>query len=548
MSVMYVRDKDGNLVPIKTIKGEKGDKGDPCGTGYTVPDYWQSAADAVISEVQKIQNSAGAQVVNFVYFSDMHVVSYQESYCEEIGNLAAYLMDKCNIPLAIMCGDTVQSDSAASANQPINDMLKADEYLAPIGKEKLLRVRGNHDAAWGAYTSADTSTAYTFNMAPEKLWQYLFRSQAADLRRVFSDDGSYFYIDNNPQKTRFICLNSQWNVHSENEDGTAVHNAQKKSGYGQEQITWLANTALDVDAGWSVVLVSHVPPIAQYESMTRDYSVICGVVKAYCERSTYTGSYAYNADNGEDTWANVNINVDFTNAKGEIVGWFCGHRHMDSITMDNLPFPVITITCAANHSYDSSEGDRTINTNTETALDVVSIDKKNGMIHMTRLGVGSGRGCGLMNSESNGYTNQIPSSTDTDGSIYNGIGYAEGTRISASSGSISSNSEVDLTGFIPVAMGDIIRMKNVDFVWDTVGSNGGLHYYSADKSTKLISYNISQYPSGLDDGLECQYDDAGNLVQFTVTNYGGLESPAFLRVCASNIDADSIITVNQEID
>lgn len=29
MSVMYIRDKDGNLVPVKSIQGEKGEQGDP---------------------------------------------------------------------------------------------------------------------------------------------------------------------------------------------------------------------------------------------------------------------------------------------------------------------------------------------------------------------------------------------------------------------------------------------------------------------------------------------------------------------------------------
>lgn len=146
--------------------------------------------------------------------------------------------------------------------------------------------------------------------------------------------------------------------------------------------------------------------------------------------------------------------------------------------------------------------------------------------------------------------NQIPISTDTDGSIYNGKGYKEGTRISSSSGSISANDATDLTGFIPVKMGDVIRMKNVDFKWATVASAGGLHYYSSDKTTKLVSLNTSGYPNIQElspTEMDAVYDESGNLIQFTVTNYGDLSNPGYLRVCASNIDDSSIITVNQEI-
>ena len=535
--------------PVTSVNGKTGVVTLDIPDSYTIPDYWQTAADTVVSAVQAIQNISGAKTVNFVYFSDMHVVSYQESHCEEIGNLAAYLMDKCNIPIAVMCGDTVQSDSASNANQPINDMLKAAEYLAPIGHDRLCRVRGNHDATWGAYTSSDTSKAYAYAMSPEKLWQYLFRDQAKDFRRVFSDDGSYFYLDNVPQKTRFICLNSQWNVHTENADGTAVHNPQKRAGYGQAQIEWLASEALDVSAGWSVVIISHVPPIAQYKEVTRDYDIIRGVVKAYAEKGAYSGTYTYNAANGEGTWANVSVDVDFTNASGEIVGWFCGHRHLDSITTDSLPLPIVTVTCAGNHPYDSTEGTRTINTATETALDVVSIDKVNGKIYTTRLGIGSDRECEYRGIVIESFTNQIPISIDTNGSVYNGKGYKENTRISSSSGSISSMDGVDLTGLIPVSMGDIVRMKNVDFKWATVGSSGGLHFYAEDKTTKVVSVNSSNYnESTITNTLACQYDEDENLIQFTTKFIGTATTPyAWLRVCASNITDESIITVNQEI-
>lgn len=65
----------------------------------------------------------------------------------------------------------------------------------------------------------------------------------------------------------------------------------------------------------------------------------------------------------------------------------------------------------------------------------------------------------------NGYTNQVPVSIDTDGSIYNGTGYKDNYRI-RSGGTETALSNSSCTGFIPVQGGDIVRFTGwaLDFV------------------------------------------------------------------------------------
>ena len=58
------------------------------------------------------------------------------------------------------------------------------------------------------------------------------------------------------------------------------------------------------------------------------------------------------------------------------------------------------------------------------------------------------------------YTNQIPISTDTDGSIFNSVGYKQNYRINSSGDVVASGgiaADCFATGFIPVKGGDIIR-------------------------------------------------------------------------------------------
>ena len=55
------------------------------------------------------------------------------------------------------------------------------------------------------------------------------------------------------------------------------------------------------------------------------------------------------------------------------------------------------------------------------------------------------------------FTNKVPSSIDTDGSIYQGHGYIEDYRLSAS-GELSAQTGSITTGFIPCKSTDLIRM------------------------------------------------------------------------------------------
>lgn len=57
------------------------------------------------------------------------------------------------------------------------------------------------------------------------------------------------------------------------------------------------------------------------------------------------------------------------------------------------------------------------------------------------------------------YTNQIPISTDTDGSIYNSIGYMLNMRL-PSSGVPTATEDYLVTGFIPFKTGDTIRLSH----------------------------------------------------------------------------------------
>lgn len=157
------------------------------------------------------------------------------------------------------------------------------------------------------------------------------------------------------------------------------------------------------------------------------------------------------------------------------------------------------------------------------------------------------------------YTNQIPISKDTDGSILNGVGYATATRISGSSGQTSALANANAatpsftTGFIPVKKGDVIRLKNCWMdsanLGDDVSPYGHrtwallIAFYDAvgtAKQSKSIGWKDLPTDTSVVSGV---VDTDGMYRQFTVNvNY------PYMRLNLAAIDpAQAILTVNEPI-
>lgn len=154
--------------------------------------------------------------------------------------------------------------------------------------------------------------------------------------------------------------------------------------------------------------------------------------------------------------------------------------------------------------------------------------------------------------EPKAYTNLVPTSTDTNGSIFNGVGYKDDVRLS-SSGGISGSAQVGgtTTGFIPWhGDGDVLRMKGV--TWEHAQ---GRHYYVNfyDASKKFLVYFSAA-------------EEAQNAHVSTVTRENGVTTIAFnqdygntnamlnhireakyIRITAEGKGAGMVVTINEEI-
>ena len=314
-----------------------------------IPEYWAEAVEAAVAKVKARQDEGGPDIVNFVWFSDLHYAP-GDAYTKNVGALCAKMMDECNIPLTLMSGDTMSAAVVNSEATLLSYLDGAEKLLFPIGADRIMRIRGNHDDVWGS----GNGNSYVNKADPGKVWNRISRGQAMNNNHVFGGL-SYFYVDNREQKIRFVCLDTHFY------DGPAITDGTVKNmtfAFGSKQLDWLEQTALVVEDGWKIIVCSHVPPTDYYLGEISDGATFKDILTA---------------------------------AADKILAVFSGHVHRDAIYTGVYSFPIITITCAVNSTYDNTEDTRTAGTITETAIDVVSVNKATGNIKTVRLGIGSDR-------------------------------------------------------------------------------------------------------------------------------------------------------------
>lgn len=190
-------------------------------------------------------------------------------------------------------------------------------------------------------------------------------------------------------------------------------------------------------------------------------------------------------------------------------------------------------TLTANSGYEL--GDVTV---TMGGLDVTSSVYSSGQITISSV-TGNIVITATANAVAASYTNQLPISTDTDGSVYNGVGYKANSYLS--SGNVGTKSGYFVTGFIPAVAGDVLYFENVG----GTSTNGYLRVAMYDSSKKYLS---SRQYSPTTNAEYFTFGSDGNINTFTIAAGSYHANVAYVRICGPYMGADSIITVNEPIE
>ena len=104
------------------------------------------------------------------------------------------------------------------------------------------------------------------------------------------------------------------------------------------------------------------------------------------EEITYTESGG--GGNGYDY---VSVNADFTNAKGNIVGYFSGHKHIDEDYNDGIKIVITRCDGFQQENTEALRNERVKGTDTEYSFDVFTVNKATNKIYATKIGAGADR-------------------------------------------------------------------------------------------------------------------------------------------------------------
>lgn len=144
------------------------------------------------------------------------------------------------------------------------------------------------------------------------------------------------------------------------------------------------------------------------------------------------------------------------------------------------------------------------------------------------------------------YTNLVPTSIETDGSIYNGIGYKDGGYLSSSNwNNVSTSTDSVVTGYIPYSLNEdgtapAIFVKDVSI---STANHCRFCSYGADFGALYAAYGSSgKYPWGTNwqfEELDTQY--------YKITPIDTSKVGAYIRLSAIGTGANMVVTVGEEI-
>lgn len=520
----------------------------PAGVSDDTPDYVLTAADAL---AKKVVNHIGADNVVFAVMADAHLGYYTDTgnaAGKQAGQALKRLNERCALDFVAHVGDYTTGAYNTTVESAMRDMA---DYQLLIGSKFPGRQAwcvGNHDDA--------PYQATANRMSQTQVYAAISRKNLASNGYV-PGDAAYGYMDFPGLRLRLIYLDT----HDRRSWGSAQVGAGENCTFlnveniSAAQLQWLADHALnfsgvDDPSKWSFLIFSHA-----VLGTSGTYTDPSGTVHPCNTANAATLLKAYaTKKSGSITHGGVTVNYNFTAVTpAGIIGCIHGHEHRYANEIVGGAFLSICCPNIMNGrervSADGNTYTKTAGTANGTSFCVFSINRADKKIYVDHYGPGVDRvfDYTVIDPSAPSYTNLLPSAIDTDGSVYNGVGWEKGYRL-GSDGAPSGQNDSYLTGFIPVKMGDVVHLKNVK--WQngvTTGlssSNQRVSFYDANKA------HLGQTNAvGLGGTLLGVKDDNNIWTQFTVRSFSGvtLDNAAYFRLNCAEISGDSIITVNEEI-
>lgn len=290
-----------------------------------IPDYWKDYLNLRINNIRKLM-CQGKNMSAMLLTTDTHFVFGNVNEIND--KVAKYIVDKLNVNTMVHLGDLISEN--------INKDIAVDRLNYVISKysnivENFFPIRGNHD-------DNNEGNIYPFSSCITQNESYSWMFRRNNQKTVFGKTGTYYYIDNTFEKTRMIFLDVIDFPYKLGEDYKIK---EKHLSWGFDQLNWFANEALITPDDYHIIIFNHTPIVesivtiehgfeASKQTLPINSKEMIEILEAYVDRDKR--DVVIDLKTVTDfQYFNGTLSVDFTNQKGSIVGWFCGHEHIDDI-------------------------------------------------------------------------------------------------------------------------------------------------------------------------------------------------------------------------
>jgi hypothetical protein len=316
-----------------------------------------------IKENALYQQFDDTQIV-FAYCSDCHTFGFEKGVETDLTTLAVDRFDKhLDFDFILNCGDSVLSDPAYTNDGDAYTALRKSVFKT--NRKKTLYVEGNHDR-----------NIYDPVMPIHDFVNLMYRPIKRNENVHFGGvNKAYYYVDFPKQKLRVVVL-TKYDVEGSGYDG--------KAGYKQDQMEWLANTALKCPNEYHVIVATHSAPIDLNDNnLGQNENVLIKILENFVGGNNSTIS----STSSDDDYPSYTINTEFTK-KGNLIGVFTGHNHVDDYRKVN-GVNYISIECGYVETGDLNN--REGFTYSAIAFDVVIINPYTRNVSLNRIGYGNNR-------------------------------------------------------------------------------------------------------------------------------------------------------------
>ncbi len=309
-----------------------------------------------IRQVVDDYNQARSNVKNaasFFFFTDIHIHLNGRSAVPLMLEIAKHTDVK-----TVLCGGDICWAWGSKA-ECISQLEDCFAYMDSLKDAMNLYIaRGNHDAT--VRNTRIDPRGYT--MPFEQLVPYYEKHNSPANGAVKGK--LYFYADDPESKTRFVIVDCT-EGHGDEQQGWGVYNLVT-----EEQLQWLCDDALRMPGeDWSAVVMGHIPAVSEIKDYDEAMDPVTRIMEAFCAKAC--------CEYG-----------DFSDAKGNLIMYLCGHNHVDRQAFVNNVLHVST-GCEAYCKDDIYPRD--VGSINNTLFDLFLVDKDNRTVQTFRIGAGEGR-------------------------------------------------------------------------------------------------------------------------------------------------------------